>query len=152
MVPSLANGSRPAYLPGARTYCKGIYQESIAVLAPGCLERLSMEVGRQIEEWAKPEPKVVAKNDNRNVQFEVWYRPPEAIDDPLRPHLLVELTYAPPRLPTVLPLFLVFTLVGFGVSLLFSALAPAEVSFTFLAEMLLPNPRRAEETPPSLAS
>jgi hypothetical protein len=60
MVLTLANGSRPAYLPGARAYGKGIYQESIAVLAPGCLERLSAEVGRQIEEWAKPEPKVVA--------------------------------------------------------------------------------------------
>jgi hypothetical protein len=60
MVLTLANGSRPAYLPGARAYGKGIYQESIAVLAPGCLERLSAEIGRQIEEWRRPEPKPVA--------------------------------------------------------------------------------------------
>jgi predicted nucleotidyltransferase component of viral defense system len=48
-----------------------------------------------------PEPTVVAKNENRNISFEVWYRAPEEIDGPLRPHLLVELTYSPPKLPTV---------------------------------------------------
>src|SRR5262249_8409291 len=53
VVLTLANGSRPAYLPPADAYGKGIYQESIAVLAPGCLERLIGEVGRQIEEWAR---------------------------------------------------------------------------------------------------
>ncbi|MCO6416063.1 nucleotidyl transferase AbiEii/AbiGii toxin family protein [Siccirubricoccus sp. KC 17139] len=47
------------------------------------------------------DPEVIAKNDNRNVQFEVWYRAPEEVDGPLRPHLLVELTYSPPRLLTV---------------------------------------------------
>lgn len=46
-------------------------------------------------------PEVTAKNGNRNVQFEVWYRAPEEVGGPLRPHLLVELTYSPPRLPTV---------------------------------------------------
>jgi hypothetical protein len=54
VVITLANGSRPAYLPPADVYGKGIYQESIAVLAPGCLERLLAEVGRQVEEWLCP--------------------------------------------------------------------------------------------------
>lgn len=40
MVMTLANGSRVSYLPTRDTYGKGIYQESIAVLAPGCLETL----------------------------------------------------------------------------------------------------------------
>ena len=47
------------------------------------------------------EPTVIAKNDNRNVEFEVWYRAPAEVDGLLRPHLLVELTYSPPKLPTV---------------------------------------------------
>lgn len=47
------------------------------------------------------DPTVIAKNDNRNIQFEVSYRPSEEVEEPLRPHLLVELTYAPPRLPTI---------------------------------------------------
>jgi hypothetical protein len=48
VVMTLANGSRPAYLPTADVYGKGIYEESIAVLAPGCLERLIEEVERQV--------------------------------------------------------------------------------------------------------
>jgi hypothetical protein len=52
VVLTLANGSRPAYLPPADAYGKGIYQESIALLAPGCLERVIEEVGRQIEAWS----------------------------------------------------------------------------------------------------
>jgi hypothetical protein len=51
MVMTLANGSRPIYLPTADTYGKGIYQESIAVLAPGCLERLIDVVGDQVGAW-----------------------------------------------------------------------------------------------------
>ena len=47
------------------------------------------------------EPTLIAKNDNQNVNLEVWYRSPGEVDGPLRPHLLVEMTYAPPRLPTV---------------------------------------------------
>jgi hypothetical protein len=39
-VITLANGSRVAYLTPREFYGKGIYQESIAVLAPGCLETL----------------------------------------------------------------------------------------------------------------
>jgi hypothetical protein len=45
----LANGSRSWYLPTAETYGKGIYQESMANLAPGCLEKLIDAVGREIE-------------------------------------------------------------------------------------------------------
>ncbi len=48
-----------------------------------------------------PEPKVVAKSENRNINFEIWYRAPAEVDGPLRSHLLVELTYSPPKLPTV---------------------------------------------------
>ena len=46
-----SNGSRAAYLPDANSYGKGIYQESIAVLAPGSLERLTEEVGKQLAAW-----------------------------------------------------------------------------------------------------
>jgi hypothetical protein len=48
VVMTLANGSRTTYLPRADTYGRGIYQESIAVLAPGCLESLIDAVGAQM--------------------------------------------------------------------------------------------------------
>jgi len=48
VVLTLANGSRCSYLPPAETYGKGIYQESIALLAPGSLERLIGEAETQI--------------------------------------------------------------------------------------------------------
>jgi hypothetical protein len=51
VVATLANGSRPTYLPPADIYGKGIYQESIAVLAAGCLERLTDVIAAQIAEW-----------------------------------------------------------------------------------------------------
>jgi hypothetical protein len=51
MVLTLANGSRPAYLPTREAYGKGIYQESIAVLAPGSLEQLIDDIGRQMHAW-----------------------------------------------------------------------------------------------------
>jgi hypothetical protein len=51
VVMTLANGSRPAYLPTSDAYGKGIYQESIAVLAPGCLERVTEAVSDQIQAW-----------------------------------------------------------------------------------------------------
>jgi hypothetical protein len=51
MVMTIANGSRPAYLPPAEVYGKGIYQESIAVLAAGCLETVIAEVGQQLSTW-----------------------------------------------------------------------------------------------------
>ena len=45
------NGSRASYLPTADAYGKGIYQESIAVLAAGCLEKLLEGVATQLAEW-----------------------------------------------------------------------------------------------------
>jgi hypothetical protein len=48
VVATLANGSRCAYLPAADAYGKGIYQESIAVLAPGCLERLTEAIAAEL--------------------------------------------------------------------------------------------------------
>ncbi len=48
---TLANGSRPSYLPSRTAYGKGLYQESIAVLAPGCLEQLLDEVVDHLEKW-----------------------------------------------------------------------------------------------------
>ncbi|MCI0463452.1 MAG: hypothetical protein L0Z62_41470 [Gemmataceae bacterium] len=51
MVLTLANGSRPAYLPTRDTYSQGIYQESIAVLAPGCLETLTEDIAGQLQSW-----------------------------------------------------------------------------------------------------
>ena len=53
VLATLTNGSRPSYLPTADVYGKGIYQESIAVLAPGCLEKLLQEIGEQIQCWIR---------------------------------------------------------------------------------------------------
>lgn len=51
VVMTIVNGWRAAYLPDANSYGKGIYQENVAVLAPGSLERLTEEIGKQIAEW-----------------------------------------------------------------------------------------------------
>jgi hypothetical protein len=51
VVMTIANGSRAAYLPTAETYGKGIYQESIAVLARGSLEKLIEALGREMAAW-----------------------------------------------------------------------------------------------------
>jgi hypothetical protein len=51
VVMTLMDGGRVAYLPTADTYGKGLYQETIAVLAPGSLERLIDEVAAQLAEW-----------------------------------------------------------------------------------------------------
>jgi hypothetical protein len=51
VVMTLANGARPTYLPPRDAYGQGIYQESIAVLAPGCLEQLTQDVGDAIAAW-----------------------------------------------------------------------------------------------------
>jgi hypothetical protein len=47
----LAGGARPAYLPPRGLYDTGIYQETIAVLAPGALEAIIEAVAEQIEAW-----------------------------------------------------------------------------------------------------
>jgi hypothetical protein len=49
VVSTICNGWGPSYLVPADRYGKGIYQESIAVLAPGSLERLTDEVAQRIE-------------------------------------------------------------------------------------------------------
>jgi hypothetical protein len=51
VVMTLANGSRPTYLPTADTYGKGIYQESIALLARGSLEQVLAIVRKEIAFW-----------------------------------------------------------------------------------------------------
>lgn len=51
VVMTLANGSRASYLPTAASYGKGIYQETIAVLAAGSLERLTEAIGDRLAEW-----------------------------------------------------------------------------------------------------
>ena len=47
----LANGSRCSYLPPREVYGTGIYQETIAVLAPGCLETLIDDIAGKLGEW-----------------------------------------------------------------------------------------------------
>jgi hypothetical protein len=53
VLATLANGSRCTYLPTVEAYGKGIYQDSVAVLAAGCLEQLIDAIGRQIQDWAQ---------------------------------------------------------------------------------------------------
>ena len=54
VVAAMSDDWSPAYLPPKDVYGKGIYQESIAVLAPGCLERLITELIRIIEKIRQP--------------------------------------------------------------------------------------------------
>ena len=49
LVSTVANGARPAYLPTREAYGKGIYQESIAVLAAGSLEQLRDEISARMQ-------------------------------------------------------------------------------------------------------
>jgi hypothetical protein len=51
VVMTLANGSRPSYLPSAEVYDSGVYPETIAVVARGSLERLIDAIGEQITTW-----------------------------------------------------------------------------------------------------
>jgi hypothetical protein len=51
LVATVVNGWRPAYLPTRETYGRGIYQEQVAVLAPGCLETVIESLGAQIAAW-----------------------------------------------------------------------------------------------------
>src|SRR5262245_55264778 len=48
VVVTLTGGWLPGYVPTAATYGKGIYQESIALVAPGCAEALVEEIARRI--------------------------------------------------------------------------------------------------------
>ena len=49
VVAVLANGNRVSYVPPEDVYGKDIYQEAVAVLAPGSLERLIEEIKKKIE-------------------------------------------------------------------------------------------------------
>lgn len=51
VVATLVNGRLHTYVPPREIYGSGIYQETIALLAPGCLERLTEEIGDQIAAW-----------------------------------------------------------------------------------------------------
>jgi hypothetical protein len=51
VVMTLMDGGRVAYLPTAETYGKGLYQETIAVLAPGSLETLIDAIAEQLDAW-----------------------------------------------------------------------------------------------------
>jgi hypothetical protein len=53
VVMTIVNGSRAAYLPPADIYGRGIYQESIALLAPGCLEQVIEAAVEQIGGWMR---------------------------------------------------------------------------------------------------
>jgi hypothetical protein len=54
VVVVLANGARSTYLPPAGVYGKGIYQESIAMLAPGSLEKLIDAISQRMAADAPP--------------------------------------------------------------------------------------------------
>jgi hypothetical protein len=54
VVATIVNGSIATYLPTRSTYDTGIYQDTIALFAPGCLERLINEISGQIEKWLGP--------------------------------------------------------------------------------------------------
>ena len=49
MVATIANGWGPSYLPPRELYGKGVYQESIAALAPGSLETLIDNLAERIQ-------------------------------------------------------------------------------------------------------
>jgi hypothetical protein len=51
LVTTVTDGWQPGYLPTSETYGKGIYQETIAMLAPGALEAVTEEIARLIAQW-----------------------------------------------------------------------------------------------------
>ena len=54
MISTLTDGWLPGYLPAAETYGRGIYQESIAVVARGSLEGLIETLATRIDGCAAP--------------------------------------------------------------------------------------------------
>jgi hypothetical protein len=56
VVMTLANGSRPTYLPTSESYDTGVYPETIAVLARGSLERLIEQIAARISDWQSSSP------------------------------------------------------------------------------------------------
>ncbi|HET6880187.1 MAG TPA: hypothetical protein VFI31_08535 [Pirellulales bacterium] len=51
VVGTIVNGSLHTYLPPRDVYGTGIYQDTVALLAPGSLERLIEEIAGQIASW-----------------------------------------------------------------------------------------------------
>ncbi len=51
MVLTLANGSRPSYVPTAEAYDTGVYPDTIALVARGSLEMLIDAIGARIAGW-----------------------------------------------------------------------------------------------------
>lgn len=49
VIGTLTNDWQPGYIPPARSYGYGIYQEAIAATAAGCLEVLGENIGRELE-------------------------------------------------------------------------------------------------------
>jgi hypothetical protein len=56
LIATVVDGWRPAYLPTRETYGLGIYQEQVAVLAPGCLETITAAIAQQIASWQASYP------------------------------------------------------------------------------------------------
>jgi hypothetical protein len=56
MITTITDGWQPGYLPTAETYGKGIYQETIAMVAAGALERVTEELAEQMMQWFKGTP------------------------------------------------------------------------------------------------
>jgi hypothetical protein len=50
-VSTITDGWQPGYLPTVETYGKGIYQEIIAMVAPGSLDLVIEEISAQLEQW-----------------------------------------------------------------------------------------------------
>ncbi len=51
VITTVCNGWHPGYLPTAACYGRGIYQEQIAIVAAGSLERLIESIGEQLQAW-----------------------------------------------------------------------------------------------------
>jgi hypothetical protein len=55
VVSTLTGDWQPGYVPEASSYGRGIYQDTISPLAPGCLEGLIEQVGRRLAAMAGSE-------------------------------------------------------------------------------------------------
>lgn len=51
IIMPLANGARSSYLPTREAYDKPLYQVEVALLAPGCLEKITESIAEQIQTW-----------------------------------------------------------------------------------------------------
>lgn len=51
VIGTIINGSTHTYLCTRETYGLGVYQETVAIHAPGCLEELTLAIGDEIQRW-----------------------------------------------------------------------------------------------------